>query len=791
MPEYLAPGVYVEETSFRARSIEGVSTSTSGFAGPARKGPTNGTPALVTSFAEFIRLFGGLGDLDLTGTDETTNYLAHSVRAYFNEGGARLYVARVFSGAPDSATAQAEVIPNANANLRARFTARFPGSGGNGTITAQEVLTPATVGAMRRAPAGSMVRLNQTAASAARVVGTLPPPFNLPDGTTLTLQIDGGPDVTLTFLGRNAEAGATAELDPTTTFLEANSTLTVTLGGQVQTLTLPTDGPLTPLQVVDLLNRQIRGGYARLSGADDAAPAGRLILGTDARGTQALIEVSANPQLKLDAQTVDNAADPANNNVGDLGEVTLGDLQALLGANANASVEDSKLVISHPVPGAGHTLEVTAVSSSALGLDAPTVEPGADGTPGETWWVKQADSTWSNGSDTLPLPADAASQFQQLPGGSSFVTLTVITQDADGQERNYEGLGLDRAHPRYLGNVLTSTPTTLSEQMERLYAFEAGTGVSVFALRTALASGPFALTGGTDGSAPGAAQYDDALDRLGGVEDISIIAAPGSSAYASAQAVRLSLISAAEKRRAYRVAVLDTPRGLGPQDAMDVRAQLDSTKAALYYPWVVVANPLARPDAADVPREIALPPSAFVCGIYARSDIERGVFKAPANEVVRGALRFEQDINFAQQETLNPQGINCLRFFPGRGYRVWGARTISSDPEWKYVNVRRYFNFLERSIDEGTQWAVFEPNGERLWANIRETIGSFLENQWRTGAFLGTEPRQAFFVRCDRTTMDQNDLDNGRLVCLIGVAVVKPAEFVIFRVGQKTADART
>jgi phage tail sheath protein FI len=206
---------------------------------------------------------------------------------------------------------------------------------------------------------------------------------------------------------------------------------------------------------------------------------------------------------------------------------------------------------------------------------------------------------------------------------------------------------------------------------------------------------------------------------------------------------------------------------------------------------VVVANPLATADRADQPKEIPLPPSGFVTGIYARTDIDRGVFKAPANEVILSALRFESDINFAQQETLNPIAVNCLRYLPNRGNRVWGARTLSSDPEWKYVNVRRYFNFLERSIDVGTQWAVFEPNGERLWANIRETISSFLENQWKTGALLGASTKEAFFVRCDRSTMDQNDLDNGRLVCLIGVAVVKPAEFVIFRIGQKTADSRS
>ena len=179
-----------------------------------------------------------------------------------------------------------------------------------------------------------------------------------------------------------------------------------------------------------------------------------------------------------------------------------------------------------------------------------------------------------------------------------------------------------------------------------------------------------------------------------------------------------------------------------------------------------------------------------MCGVYARTDVERGVWKAPANETVRGALRFETDVTAGQQELLNPAGVNCLRALPGRGLRVWGARTASSDPEWKYVNVRRYFNYLERSIDRGTQWAVFEPNGERLWANVREAVGNFLYSEWVSGALLGREPAQAYFVRCDRTTMTQNDIDNGRLVCLVGVAAVKPAEFVIFRVGQKTADGR-
>jgi hypothetical protein len=206
---------------------------------------------------------------------------------------------------------------------------------------------------------------------------------------------------------------------------------------------------------------------------------------------------------------------------------------------------------------------------------------------------------------------------------------------------------------------------------------------------------------------------------------------------------------------------------------------------------VTVPNPLARPGRDDVELEINLPPSGFIAGIYARNDVEQGVAKAPANEIVRGALRFESDINFAQQQVLNPIGVNCLRYLPGRGYRVWGARTASSDPEWKYVNVRRFFIYLEASIDRGTQWAVFENNGPRLWNNIRETIEAFLYNEWVSGNLLGATTKEAYFVRCDRSTMTQNDLDNGRLICLIGVAALKPAEFVVFRIGQKTADTRS
>src|SRR5262249_41938374 len=205
---------------------------------------------------------------------------------------------------------------------------------------------------------------------------------------------------------------------------------------------------------------------------------------------------------------------------------------------------------------------------------------------------------------------------------------------------------------------------------------------------------------------PTQARYEAALEELTQVEDIAIVASPGASVYDDFQGIMGALITHAEQRRAYRIAVLDARPGQAISEVRTLRSGIDSRYAALYYPWVVVSNPLARPGVDRIPRELTLPPSGFICGIYARNDIQRGVFKAPANEIVRSALRFETDINFAQQEVLNPLGINCLRFFAGRGYRVWGARTASSDPEFNYVSTRRYFNYVEHSIDRSTQWAV-------------------------------------------------------------------------------------
>ncbi|TXS61049.1 phage tail sheath family protein [Streptomyces sp. me109] len=292
---------------------------------------------------------------------------------------------------------------------------------------------------------------------------------------------------------------------------------------------------------------------------------------------------------------------------------------------------------------------------------------------------------------------------------------------------------------------------------------------------------------------PGPAQYlGDSADRTGfggleAVDEVSMVAVPdlmaayqrGAIDLEAVKAVQLGLIAHCELM-GDRVAVIDPPPSLNARQIRVWRqetAGYDSKYAALYYPWIKAFDPATG-------QTRTIPPSGHVAGIWARNDSERGVHKAPANEVVRGAVDLELQITRGEQDLLNPIGVNCIRAFPGRGIRVWGARTMSSDPAWRYLNIRRYFNYLEESILIGTQWVVFEPNDHALWARIRRNVSAFLVNEWRNGALFGSRPEEAYYVKCDEETNPPESVDLGRVICEIGIAPVKPAEFVIFRLAQ-------
>lgn len=659
MSEYLAPGVYNEETSFRNKSIEGVSTTTTGFIGPTRYGPVDLEPDIITSLGEFERVYGDRQQLRFTSVDGTTktelepmhNYMWHAVRAFFEEGGKRLYIVRTFKpiGDPvvgtDLGYARYTIPATGDSADKVTFRSRFPGEAGRMRVRLTLRLGSNVLIGEAGNPAVSTLRDGDVVCIFDRL-GSPPSPMTPrgPGEYYVARRIDNGGSVSWEFRQRSSSPPSSPISSP--------------LG----------DRPLSSLRP------------------------------------------DSNPDLSDEVRVL--------------------------------------------------TISVTAMGSDDGDLP-PTTWAGLPLDPSHKT-AGQKDSIFERFRKDPSNPAEA----RRLP-----IVIERGSNISDGIQ---------------LLNLLFNFKPSLRSKLDDIESTDEERSIDLL------------LDGGNDGQRPTASEYEgqakeDSPFRTGlkafeDIEDISIVAAPGSTrGYQNgyrkdAQTIVSGLIAHCERMR-YRIAVLDSGDGQTIADVRAMRSRYDSKYAAIYYPWVKVLDPVTQD-------EIALPPSGFIAGIYARNDTQRAVYKAPANEVINLAIGFEQTINKAKQEVLNPEGINCLRFFEGRGFRVWGARTISSDPEWKYVNLRRYFAYLARSIDRGTQWAVFEPNGENLWANIRRTIEDFLENEFQNGALLGPRMEKAFFVRCDRTTMTQNDLDNGRAVCLIGVAPLRPAEFVIFRIGQWTADRK-
>jgi phage tail sheath protein FI len=303
-------------------------------------------------------------------------------------------------------------------------------------------------------------------------------------------------------------------------------------------------------------------------------------------------------------------------------------------------------------------------------------------------------------------------------------------------------------------------------------------------------------TGVTPADLEGSVSDRTGYHGLAIAENVTMVAIPDLITIASGEdgsfdeetflAVQKQLVDWCESSHT-KMAILDTPPGLNATRALEWRQKLarDSAFATLYYPNVVVPNPLARPGANNGERFITVPPSGHVAGVWARTDGTRGVWKAPANEAVRGISRLEFEVTSGEQDLLNPEGVNCIRSFGSYGTKIWGARTLAkTDPSWRYINVRRLFNFIEESIRRGTQWAVFEPNDYDLWQRVKRNISSFLRGLWMQGALVGTTPEQAFYVMCDASNNPQSSVDEGRLIVEVGIAPVKPAEFVIFRISQ-------
>ena len=392
--------------------------------------------------------------------------------------------------------------------------------------------------------------------------------------------------------------------------------------------------------------------------------------------------------------------------------------------------------------------------------------------------------------EVVVTPSDVA---EDADGPAPF-TITIV----EGGEEVESFPDLTLGGPRDAATVINKTSTKvkvevkldkgvdLSSQLELLrpgtYALEKAAPVPVPVTGRKFAGSESARTG---------------INGLAIADDVTIVAVPDLVTAATKEdgtvdlglwkAVQTSLIAHCEQH-ANRMALLDAPPAMGPQQIKEWRsevAQYDSAFAALYYPWIKVENPIGTNGSS----EILIPPSGHVAGVWARTDETRGVWKAPANDTIRGVLDVERNITQNEQSLLNPIGINAIRPFGTRGIRIWGARTLASDTDWQYLNVRRLFNMVESTILEGTQWAVFEPNDVTLWEGVTRTLSGYLHGLWQQGALFGASAAQAYYVKCDETTNPPESIDAGKLVVEVGLAPVKPAEFVIFRISQNKQSA--
>ena len=771
MPEYLTPGVFIEEIPAGPVPIEGVSTSTAGFVGRTERGPLS--PRLVTSWLDYTRLYGSFLEPRPGG------YLAWGLQGFFANGGKRAFVARVRQpGAATAALDLTRAVDAAGAPLSV-LTAEALGPGAWG----DNVVLSLGRGSLADPKLSTLDELDLFSLRIFYYANAVPERLVDPgDPSSAVNPAYAAPAA--------SEAFDNLSLDPTSPdFILARINAASSL---IQMKLSSVAGATAALGAFDPAAFGAASPAVHASAAVATAAAGGVLTATAAQPDAAgdgvkieLVEDHSDPNTLKFTVKVTPLSGPA---IGPTAPFTLDDLlkpdpglQAV-SALVSFSTDDPAAVFT---PTAEATLNGGAAARAAppgpfvaMGLGAPAAATlktaGAD-----LIAEALAGGAWANGVSV------------GVAVGSSSGTVKVTVQNATAAPEIFDTLTA--------ANLVAAVNSR--SKLVRL-GWTGAPGLPVAAAPAPLSGGygPACLKGGADGDAPTAYDYSGANDppdatpeqrsglaALETVREVSLLCVPDLDED-KLIGLTAEIVSQCE-RLGDRVCVLHTASAppieeLGPPT--------DTSYGAVYYPWINIARP-GRPGT------VQLPPSGHVTGVIARTDVARGVFKAPANEVLRGVLA--QDIGTAgplanrvtpdQQDLLNPRGVNCIRDFRdvGRDVRVWGARTMSSDAQWKYLNVRRLFIYVEQSIERGTQWIVFEPNDSYTWTRVVSSVSAFLLGVWRSGALFGATPQEAFFVNCDNTTMSQDDIDNGRLICTVGIAPVRPAEFVIFRFSQTTADA--
>jgi phage tail sheath protein FI len=732
MPEYLYPGVYVEEVDTGNKPIEGVSTSTVGFLGIAERGPTKAT--LITSFGDYTRAFGRY----VKDPDGIDHYLTYAVEGFFQNGGKRCFVQRV---------AHSDPVTGANSASRARavlpaLTIWATGPGTTGNNIAYQIgdagLDPAnlfklTVLYWAGTPPSDLTsnptvvevfdNLSSTPGAGTFYESEINDISNL---VVIKQTAPGRPANNASGANPNLQVGAIAGLTDTSP-LNNGATLTLTRGA-APPLTLTVNTAVGPIKTVADLMSNVNA------------------------------DATVGAKASLDATGHLNIFDPQNH-----GNITLGGTLAAGGAGNLGA-------FTHPLAGrvnnAGPALQLAKGSD---GINPNLLVGSVGGLAGATALAAGGTLTLTSGAKTVtftqgaPIAAPIMNVNDLIAAIGADVTVGAkASLDASGH--------LNITDPQNGGN-LSVTGTLAAAGVGNLGVFAPATATLSPADFEGFDPDPFAISA----FAATAAVNKSGLLGLQDVDEISILTCPDEFYLGGNNFTIAGLLRDQCEQLKDRFAILQAPLAAGTPE--NNNPSINSKYAAYYYPWLKITNPLT-----NVP--LLIPSGGHIAGIYARSDTNVGVHKDPANEVINGITELQLPTNDQQQAILNPKGVDVLRYFKGAGNLVWGGRTTSIDPDWKYINVRRLFIFVEKSILRGTQWVVFEINDEPTWARVRRSVGDFLTGLWRDGMLQGAKKEEAFFVKCDRTTMTQADIDNGRLICLIGIAPVKPAEFVIFRIGQ-------
>lgn len=759
MPNYYSPGVYIEEVNTGPRPIEAVATAVAAFVGfaPYSNHDDANQPVLITSWAQYVEKFGLRKDDGRKEPFAKDAYMPHAVYGYFLNGGTRCYVVRVVSPAWQKALKDKQLTAEPQQVLtRQARAARRPGE----EIKPEDVVLTITPKA---------ASLRDIEVSIDRAAGSQPA------DCAIAVRVK---------MGDTVEEYKRIQL-------------------------------ITPLEEAALAARQK---------AEEAAYAAEIASQTAAAANQAETEAAkkANEAVAASQQAADDATADKVKQAADAAEQAE---QAYRTAQQvvdglRSTAFDGSLSVKDRAAAAKKADEAAVAAEEAKQAAANKAsEAAAAANKAEEAVVAAQEAKQAVAVAQLASQAaTAAKQTAQAYAAAATQAATAAQEAAKtaAAEKLAVGAGDFTSAPQAketLAYLNRKSNLVTIERSATLAETDLAFGVYYLSVPQPGANAKQLAGAGQNGLASLAQiqQRDivgDATERTGvfGLEiapDVTMVCCPdlfspqaypdGKVDIAQVKTVQTAMINHCELA-ADRVAILDAPDDFNPQKIASWRinsdgsgAGYDSMFAALYYPWITVANPLAG-DAGE-PKQINIPPCGHIAGIYARNDSERGVHKAPANEIVRGALSVTREITRGEQDGLNPNGINCIRTFPGRGIRVWGARTLTSDPLWRYVSVRRLFNMVEKSIERDTQWVVFEPNTPDLWSRVRRDVNAFLMTLWRDGMLFGTTPDQAFYVKCDAELNPPESRDLGRLIIEVGLAPVKPAEFVIFRFSQFTAEA--